>query len=297
MQQMVSQVVLPVVLALIMFAMGLGLTRQHFIAVLRQPMVALLGLALQMVLLPLIALTIILIFDLPLIAGAGLYLVALCPGGATSNLLTLLARGNVALSICLTAMTSMLVPFTLPWLFSVYMQAEGAEMSQFGLPLGLMTKQLIVVTLVPVLLGMAIRHFFAALAARVEKHIKTVATLAMLAVIGLLLASNWALLETMFSISGAAVMTLSLSSLLLAWSVARQLQLSQADSRTIALEVGVQNAGTAMMVALSLLHQPELAMVPLMYGLLMNIPAFGFIGWVTRQGDSVPQEQEQQQAG
>ena len=177
------------------------------------------------------------------------------------------------------------------------MAKEGAEMSQFGLPLGLMTKQLIVVTLVPVLLGMAIRHFFAALAVRVEKHIKTVATLAMLAVIGLLLASNWALLETMFSISGAAVMTLSLSSLLLAWSVARQLQLSQADSRTIALEVGVQNAGTAMMVALSLLHQPELAMVPLMYGLLMNIPAFGFIGWITRRDDSVQQEQGQQQAG
>ncbi|MDP2547386.1 MULTISPECIES: bile acid:sodium symporter family protein [unclassified Oceanobacter] len=290
MQQLVAPVILPIVLALIMFTMGLGLTRQHFVAVWRQPTVCLIGLFLQIVLLPVIALIIIVLFKLPLMAGAGLFLVALCPGGATSNMLTFLARGNVALSISLTAMTSLLVPFTLPVLFAVYMQFAGAEINQFGLPVGLMIVQLMVVTLVPVVLGMTLRHFWTRLAMQAERQVKLVATFLMLLVIGLLLVDNWGVVEKMVSLTGVAVMTLSVSALLLAWVITRQLSLNASDSRAITMEVGVQNAGTAMMVALTILHQPELAIVPLMYGLLMNIPVFGFIGWVIRDDGSELQQ-------
>jgi len=281
MQQVVSQIALPVVLALIMLSMGLGLTLRNFTDVVRQPLAGLLGLGLQMLFLPGLALLLILVLDLSPVAAAGLFLLSLCPGGATSNLFSYLARGNVALSISLTAITSVLVPFTLPILFALYLQVAGEEQLVFAMPLGLMIKQLVVVSLVPVVVGMLLRHFASAWAIRVEPMAKRVATVAMLLVIVLLIMTNLPLVMTMASLNGAAVLGLSCVALVVAYQVAVRSGLAGKEARTLALETGVQNAGTAMMVALTLLHQPELAMIPLMYGLLMNIPAFGFIAWAT----------------
>ena len=280
MQQIVSQIALPIVLALIMLSMGLGLTIRNFTELARKPLSALLGLLLQMVGLPLLAVAVIVMFDLSPIAAAGIFLLSLCPGGATSNLFSYLAKGNVALSISLTAVTSLLVPFTLPLLFVAYGQASGDQLLAFALPLKTMVMQLVVVTLVPVLLGMTIRHFVRVWAIKVEPITKKIATLAMIGVIVLLIVTNLPLVADMVSINGVAVLSLSCFALIAAYSIASSAGIPPADVRTVAMETGIQNAGTAMMVALTLLEQPELAMVPLMYGLLMNIPAFGFIAWV-----------------
>lgn len=280
MQQVVSQIALPVVLAMIMLSMGLGLSVRHFRDVVRHPLAAALGLGLQMCGLPLLALVVIAVFDVSPIAAAGLFLLSLCPGGATSNLFSYLARGNVALSISLTATTSLLVPFSLPVLFLAYTQATGDSLAAFNMPLATMVMQLVVVTLIPVLVGMALRHFAAAWALRVEPMAKKIATIAMMAVIVLLIATNLPLVMGMASLNGIAVLSLSCVALIAAYLIASKLGLNATDARTVALETGIQNAGTAMMVAMTLLQQPQLAMVPLMYGLLMNIPAFGFIAWV-----------------
>lgn len=105
----------------------------------------------------------------------------------------------------------------------------------------------------------------------------------MLLIILALLITNQKIFDRFISIEGIAVLSLSSCSLFLAYFIAGKIKVSQQAQRTIAIEVGVQNAGTAMMVALSIMHQPQLAVVPLMYGLLMNIPACLFVAWVSRK--------------
>ena len=178
------------------------------------------------------------------------------------------------------------LPFSLPLLFVAYVQWVGDEQMMFAMPLDIMIKQLVAVTLVPVLVGMLIRHFAANWAVSVEPLTKRIATVAMIAVIILLIATNLSLVINMASVNGMAVLALSCIALVLAYQVSLGVGVAVREARTLAMETGIQNAGTAMMVALTLLEQPSLAIIPLMYGLLMNIPAFGFIAWVNRKGQS-----------
>lgn len=281
MEQIIAQVMLPLVLAIVMLGMGLSLKIQDFKEVLSKPKIALLGFLLQLFLLPILALLIIKIFGLNQQAAAGLFLLALCPGGATSNLFSFLAKANVALSVCLTGVVSMLSPIILPIAFVAFVQYNGSMESQaFSLPLLPAMKKLALVTLLPTFIGMCISHWASAWSESVLPLIKKVSAIAMLLVIGALIMANQNIIPAMFSVNGVAVMTLCTVSLFIAYFIATKCHIDGADRKTITLEVGVQNAGTAMMVALSIMHQPGLAVIPLMYGLLMNIPAFGFVWWI-----------------
>ncbi|WP_221801728.1 bile acid:sodium symporter family protein [Oceanobacter mangrovi] len=286
MQQLLSQIILPVVLAFIMFSMGLGLEKKHFSQVIQRPVVPLVGLVCQMLMLPSLALVIIVVTGLEGAAAAGLFLLSLCPGGATSNMFAWLAGGNVALSISLTAITSLMVPLSLPLLFGSYLTASGDMLSDIDFPVAIAIKQLVAVTLVPVLLGMALRHWATALMVKIEPYAKKLAALAMALVVIALLVVNGDILLAMLSLQGVAVLLLAMVSMAFALLLSRHLGCDQADSRTIAVEVGIQNAGTALLVAMTVLQRPELAAVPLMYGLLMNLPGFGYIGlvrWLDRR--------------
>ncbi|MBO9492386.1 bile acid:sodium symporter family protein [Endozoicomonas sp. G2_1] len=274
---MASQSILPFVLGLMMLAMGLSLSKSDFTRLWQQPKVVAIGLSLQLLLLPPVAMVIAELFQLSDIASAGLFLVALCPGGASSNLLSFLAKGNLALSISLTALTSLIVPFSLPLLFTLYLAVIGQTQSSFDLPLLLMTKQLVVVTLLPVVVGMLLRQLLLTKIDRVLVIVKWTAALALFAVVTMLVVEHWKTVIGMFSSSGVAVISFSTILFFIAYFVATKTMKSTADIRTVTIEVGVQNAGTAMLVALSLIGNAQLATVPLMYGLLMNIPAFIFV--------------------
>ncbi|WP_108125150.1 bile acid:sodium symporter family protein [Saccharospirillum mangrovi] len=278
MSQLLSQIILPAVLAFIMLAMGLGLSPRHFSAVLRAPAMPLLGLVLQLLLLPALALVVIAILGLDGPTAAGLFLLSLCPGGATSNLFAYLANGQVALSIALTAISSLLVPFTLPLLFGLYLAQSGSDATALQLPIGPTINQLLIVTFVPVLVGMAIRHWASAWADRLEPWSKRLGTGLMLIVVLGLIVTNWPLLQD--PIKALAVLMLSCTAMLLSGWIAFRASRDAAIARTLAVEVGIQNAGTALLVAISLMHQPALAVVPLIYGVLMNVPGFGFVAWV-----------------
>lgn len=282
MQALISQVLLPLTLALVMFAMGLGLSLKDFKHVFSRPRLALTGLSLQLIGLPLLALLLISAMPLVSLAAAGLFLLALSPGGATSNLFSWLAKGNVALSISLTAISSLIVPFSLPLLFGLFMQTSGKDVL-FSFPLGLMIKQLIVVTLLPVILGMLCHAYLSRLSRKLEPLIKQLATGCMFAVIVALVITNLHIVNAMLSIEGVTVLLLSTLSLMLGYLLSRQLGFEPQVNRTLGIETGVQNAGTAMLVSLSILQQPALASVPLMYGLLMNVPVFIFIGYCRYQ--------------
>ncbi|WP_114417600.1 bile acid:sodium symporter family protein [Marinospirillum perlucidum] len=283
MQQLVTQVLLPLILALVMLGIGMGLQPADFKRVMERPRVAFLGLALQLFFLPCLALLLVSILPLSPLAAAGLFLVSLCPGGATSNLFSLIARGDAALSVTLTGVTSLLTPVTLPLLFVAYLQLHPLEADYFSMPLLPAIKQLALVTLVPVTLGMLIRGFLPDWAEKVQPLLRRLSTLAMLLIVIALLATHLHLMQRFFSLEGLAILLLSSCSLLIAYFLAARAGLQEAEQRTLGLEVGVQNAGTAILVALTLLQQPALAVVPLMYGILMNIPAFSFVFWVLRK--------------
>ncbi|ENO8809723.1 bile acid:sodium symporter family protein [Photobacterium damselae] len=283
MQHIVTQVLLPITLAIVMLGMGLGLKRADFSRVITQPKSSIIGLCLQIFMLPALALVLIQLLPLSSTAAAGLFLVSLCPGGATSNLFSLIAKGDVALSITLTAVISLLSPFLLPLIFITYLDIHGSQLEQFQLPIDLAIKQLIAVTVLPISLGMIITKWLPKQSQLIQPMVKKLSTIAILLIILALLITNQKIFNRFISIEGSAVLLLSSCSLFLAYFIAGKIKVSQQAQRTIAIEVGVQNAGTAMMVALSIMHQPQLAVVPLMYGLLMNIPACLFVAWVSRK--------------
>lgn len=283
MQHIVTQVLLPITLAIVMLGMGLGLKRADFSRVITQPKSSIIGLCLQIFMLPTLALVLIQLLPLSSTAAAGLFLVSLCPGGATSNLFSLIAKGDVALSITLTAVISLLSPFLLPLIFITYLDIHGSQLEQFQLPIDLAIKQLIAITVLPISLGMIITKWLPKQSQLIQPMVKKLSTIVMLLIILALLITNQKIFDRFISIDGVAVLLLSSCSLFLAYFIAGKIKVSQQAQRTIAIEVGVQNAGTAMMVALSIMHQPQLAVVPLMYGLLMNIPACLFVAWVSRK--------------
>lgn len=276
-----AQSMLPWILAAVMLAMGLSLEVGNFKRVARHPGRLMLGLGLQMLALPLLSWAVVLILPLPPLAAAGLLLVALVPGGATSNLFTYLARGDLALSVCLTAVTAILVPFTLPLIMALNFRLLGLSAAEFTLPYWTVVGQLVLVTLVPALTGMGVRRALGpARADALLPAVRRLTGIAMIAIVLAMFAAYFDRLPAFASLETAAVLLLCSMAMLLGDRVARRVGFPEASVRSITVEVGVQNAGVAMMVAFAILENPALGIVPLLYGLMMNVPAFA---WVLRQ--------------
>jgi len=276
-----AQTMLPWILAGVMLAMGLSLEFDNFRRVARHPGRLALGLGLQMLALPVLSWAVVLVLPLPTLAAAGLLLVALVPGGATSNLFTYLARGDLALSVCLTAITAMLIPFTLPLIMALNFDLLGLSPAEFKLPYWRVVGQLVLVTVVPALVGMGVRRALGfARADALLPLVRRLTGLAMVIIVLALFAANFDRLPAVLSLETAAVLSLCSLAMLLGDRVARLAELPEPSVRSITVEVGVQNAGIAMMVAFAILNNPALGIVPLLYGLMMNVPAFI---WLFRQ--------------
>lgn len=285
-----AQVMLPWILAGVMLAMGLSLEVEHFRRVARHPGRLALGLALQMLALPLLSWAVVLVLPLSPMAAAGLLLVALVPGGATSNLFTYLARGDLALSVCLTALAAMLVPFTLPLIMALNFRLLGLPAVEFTLPYWTMVGQLGLVTLAPALAGMGMRVVLGRRHAdAVSPAVRRLTGMTMFAIVLALFAAYFDRLPSFASPETASVVLLCSLAMLVGDRIARQAGLPEGSVRSITVEVGIQNAGVAMMVAFAILDQPELGIVPLLYGLMMNVPAFGWVFWQVRRGRTVHQ--------
>ncbi|GAA5314904.1 MAG: bile acid:sodium symporter family protein [Candidatus Pelagadaptatus aseana] len=265
-----------------MLALGLSLKPRHFINIAKQPGSVILGLIMQLALLPAIALLLVLGWQLSGTLAAGLILLALAPGGATSNAISFLARGDTALSISLTAITSLIVPFTLPLLLAIQYQWLGLDSQSFQIPVGPTTKQLVVVTLIPILIGMALRHAFDQPVAAAHQHIQRLVGFLFIALVAAMAWVNRAQLPELWSQATLAVLSLCIIAMCCAAVIARIARLNAQTQTTLAIEVGIQNAGTAMMVAATLMQQPALAMIALLYGIVMNLPAALIIFWRRR---------------
>lgn len=277
-----NQILLPLCLALIMLVMGTGLSLQSFLPVLHKPKAVLIGIVAQLVLLPMIVWVLILALHLPPIIAAALVLIACAPGGATSNLFSKLADGDLPLSIALTAVISLLSPLWMPWAAQTQLGWLGYDVA-FKLSYAQVVLQLLLVTALPLVLGMGLRKLYPSWVQAYEQRLKQVSIGLLMLMILVLIVVNAHVLPSVFGLSALMVVLLATLALALGYGLAKLLGLSQAQSRTLSFETGVQNAGMAIMIAFSFLQAPELGMVALLYGILMNIPAFIAL-WVFKRG-------------
>ena len=277
-------IVMPILLVL-MFLLGTDLNRQAFANVARNPKAVLAGMVGQLVFLPLIAFGISRVLDLPPVYFMGLVLVACCPGGSSSNVFSMLAKGDVALSITLTAVSSIITLFTLPFIMggvSVFVsQQAGVDVV---LPVGKLLVQNIVLLFVPMFLGIALRHFRPDAALKVNKVLGKCAFPALMVLAGVFFLQYTAEIIANFKVLGLAAGCLILAAMLCSSLLSKFVGNNIAVRRTIVIEVGMQNAAQAIAIASSpfIFNSGEMAIPAIIYALLMNVILLGYV-WAIRR--------------
>lgn len=282
----INELLLPLCLAILMLIVGSSLEPAHFRPLLARPRIALFALLAQLSLPPALAWLLIIIFGLTPLQAIGLVLIAAAPGGATSNLFTHLARGDVALSVALTASMSLLAPVWMPWFVHLQLGWLGSSAS-FKLPWLQAVMQLVLITALPLVLGMLWRRLAKNWLERHEQSLKKFALATLLTMIAALLWNNSSALASSITVTHAAlVLALASLALLGGYALALLLRLNASQARCVSFETGVQNAGVAMFVAFSQLQLPGAGLMALLYGLLMNIPALLLLFWFNRRSAS-----------
>lgn len=272
----VSSVFLPIGLAFIMFSLGLGLTVGDFVHILRQPRALFVGVFCHFVLLPL---TCFLMLKVAGITGAfavGFMILAACPTGTTSNLLTYIARGDVALALSFTAIASVVTLFTMPLIVSYslhYFMGSGQAVSA---PVGVLMGQIFLLVGLPVTLGVILRRRWGAWAMRIEPKATKIATVLFFTIVLTAVVKNWALVRDNFSILAPFSITLNLVMLAIGFTAAWLVRLSRRQSVTLGIETSVQSASLALVIASSVLQQDAMAIPGGLYGLLMYAGGLAF---------------------
>ncbi len=246
----ITDVVLPLALAFIMFTLGLGLSFSDFIQVAKNPKNFLIGLVSQLIFLPIVALIIVFIWPLQPELAIGLILIAAAPGGVTSNILTSFAKGDVALSISLTAIMSLLSVISVPIVLGVSVGfISDKTLGSISLT-GIALSMFLIVTL-PVLLGMIFRASLSYLTKLLEKPAKLLSTLLfILVLIGAIVAERENLIEY-FSQTGLVVLLLNILMMVIAYYWAKAFGTGPAQQKAISLECGLQNGTLAIFVGIS----------------------------------------------
>ena len=266
---------LPIALAIIMVGIGLSLTREDFAVQARSPWATIVGLVGQLVLVPLVGVGIALAFDLTPMLALGVVLVAATPGGATSNLITYLARGNVALSVILTAVTSVAVILTLPMWFGIGARIiPGAADEQVTVPLGQTFGLLLGVILIPVLLGMLLRARKPALSARIERFVGVVGLVVLvLLIVGIVLGERDRIVDLVAAV-GPAVIVLNVAFLVLGGLLAWICRLARAEQIAIAVELGIKNTTLTLLIAFTVIGDEEVGLAAAVYSIVMYLTSF-----------------------
>ncbi|MFN9622605.1 MAG: bile acid:sodium symporter family protein [Cyanobacteriota bacterium] len=268
---------LPLALASIMLGMGLGLVPEDFRRILREPKAITAGLFGQMVALPLIGVLIVWLLPLPPPIAVGLLVVAICPGGPTSNLITYLARGDVALSVSLTALSSLLTVVTIPVLAHLALRLLMGRATEMDLPIGGTMLQILLITLVPIAIGMALRQRWPAIALRLEPRVSRLATGLLALIILLLLVREGHRLPEFIWKAGLGVVLLNGLGTLMGFLLGRWGGLPPAQQICLAVEVGIQNCTLAIAITAGFMGQPEMAVPAALYGLWMNLTGLAMV--------------------
>lgn len=277
-----TAVFLPLALFIIMMSMGLGLTLNDFKRVTLEPKAVILGLIAQLIVLPVAGFLIALIFPLTPELGVGLVILTACPGGPTSNVITYLVKGNVALSITLTAISSLVTVFTIPFLVNLAMQNFMGQEAALQLSLSETTLKIAVITIIPVAVGMTLNYYLPEFAAKVEELAKWLSLFFLALIIFSILLVERANLATYIYQVGWAVLVLNISTMALGYAIATIAKLPQDSVKAIAVEVGIQNGTLAIAVASAptFLNNSTMAIPAGIYSLLMYFTSAAFGWWL-----------------
>lgn len=279
---MSTAVLLPIGLAFIMFSIGLGLTVHDFTRVFHHPRAMLVGLISQIVVLPLIGLVVLVGYEGRPEFALGLMILAASPGGITSNLLSTLAGGNAALSVSMTAITSLLSIVTVPLILGLSQHFFLGEDTIIAMPIGLVMGSILVVTGLPIGLGMALQKWMPDWANWARPKASHLATIVFAMIVASAFVGQMDSITTHFADIGPRLLALNVLTMALGLMTARLLGLGRADGITISLECGLQNAALSIFIAVSVLGNPVLVVPAITYALIMNLTAAPFILWARR---------------
>lgn len=276
---LVNTVLVPVGLALIMFSLGLTLALRDFALLGRNPKPVIAGLGGQLLLMPLLALAIGMIFRLPPELALGLFILAICPAGTTSNALTFVGRGNVALAVVLTALSSLITVFTIPLLLSwalPHFMAAG-EVPKLSIPQTMI--QLMRITILPVAAGMIVHRFAPDFARKMSRWLRPTALVVLIAVILFSVAVSAEMVLDNLLRGGPAIWVLNIVATLAGLAIGKAIGANARDSMTLGIEVGVHNVTLAIFITLTVLGSLPLAVTQNIYGVVMLFDAALLIRW------------------
>ncbi len=271
-------VLLPLALAIIMIGLGLELTLNDFKRVSKHPKAVLIALFCQLVILVGVAFILCKVLSLPPLLAVGLMLLAASPGGSTANLFSYLFKGDIALNISLTAINSVVAAITLPLIMNFSILHFMQENQQITLPLSKIV-QVFAIIIVPVGIGMLIRHYAPKLTEKLNKPLRIFAVVFLIAIIALAIFAERQNIATYLTQVGLATAIFCACSLAIGYFVPRLLGISSTQARACAFEIGIHNSTLAMTIALTVMANTTIAMPAAVYSIFMYIfaAAFGFM--------------------
>ena len=274
--------VIPWVLRLVMMGLGLSLTLVDFKRIIVFPKAVTIGLIAQLVGLPAAAFGLSLLFDAPPAIAVGLVILAACPSGVTANAYTFASRADVPLCVTLSAITSVVTVFTIPFLIDIALRlffGEGqiTQISPVGMLISLMT-----FTLLPLAIGMVLRIQFPEMAERAVEPIRKGVLYLMMLVLLLGIISSYQDILEHFATAGPLVVAMTLITMGFGYGIAKVFGLPMPQVVTITFEVGVQNLALAFAITFNILQRPDLAVAGLIYAVIMPAAALGFVAIARR---------------
>ena len=278
----VTDVILPIALAFIMFSLGLGLTVNDFARVVKRPRDFFVGAVSQIVLLPLVALILVSLWPLSPELALGVMIIAAAPGGVTSNLLTSFARGDVALSISLTAIISLVSVITIPLVVVMSYQHLIGTDDPGDISVAETALSVFVIVTVPVLLGVALRHLASGLALAAEPWSRRISTVLFVLVLAGAIFQERDNIAPYFADAGLVTLVLNVVMMALAYGLATALASGKAQRVAISIECGLQNGTLAITVAVLLFGAGPVVIPAATYSLIMFATSLLFIAFLRR---------------
>ncbi|MCW5876210.1 MAG: bile acid:sodium symporter family protein [Anaerolineales bacterium] len=282
-ESVIQSVVLPLAIFIIMVTLGMTLTVGDFKRIVKFPKPVLIGLFCQMILLPLLGFAVAGIFGLTAVYAISLILLAVSPDGATSNLIIHAGDGDRALGITLTAITNMLAFVTIPVGLGIAYSMYGTGALDIDFPVFDTMVQVAVITLIPTLIGMGIRQWKPDFAENSKRWSKAFAVTFLFLVILALVIQNWDVIVRDGPRFAPAFIVLNILSLIVGYYVPKLLGINFVQSMTIAIETGLQNSTVSITVALTLLNNNEMAIIPGLYAIWMYVTGFALAYIMTRR--------------
>ena len=275
----IGQIFLPISLAIIMFGMGLSLVAGDFVRLFTNPKAVLIGLCNQLLFLPLIGFAIVVLFDLNPTMAIGVMILSVCPGGPTSNLITQVSHGNIGLSVTLTALASLITVFTIPILLSkaiAYFTGDTDVVIQ--LPVLQTMLQILVITVIPISIGMLIRKRRETFALRMEKPMRTASTVLFVIIFLIIIIANKENLTQAMKEVGLTTLLLNISTMGLGYVTAKIFGITGDSQISITIESGIQNGTLAFVIATTILNDLEMGLPTGAYSIWMFITG-GILMW------------------